>query len=247
MSYVQVTDEEVRRRGKLWGIAAAVAVVLNLLILGWLLWMICDWCAVCTLPVGILIARYAKRDLGLSSSGAGSWLKSKFIPICSGFWLQRAKRVPLHKRRREVDVAVAAVVTLLLIASWIAYRDSRPASPLGTSALQRSNAIEQQVPFVPAKRVSGSGTSEQQVPFVPAKQVLANSTSKSQTGGRRVRLGDNQVEYIGDDVTVHYFTPKHSVAPQQPVGSPAQPVDRFGSATPQALVPGRDGLPPVRF
>jgi hypothetical protein len=237
----------------------------------------CKWCAVCTLPVGILIAIYAKRDLGLSSSGTGSWLKNRFIPTCAGFWLQlknggirvhcseslqrllasafmvqesgmdtqsvaaigefpaqptgttikltqRAKRVPLHKRHRKATVAVAAVVAVLVIASWIAYRDSRSASPLGTSALQRSNAIKQQVPSVPAKRVLANRPSEQQVPSVPAKRVSAKSTSKP--ARQRMRVGDNQVEYIGDDVTVHYFTPKHAVAAPQTVGSAGQPADR---------------------
>jgi len=279
MSYLPVTDEQVRRRGKLWSVVAAVAIVLNLVILGWLLWVFCKWCTVCTLIVGILIARYAKRDLGLFTSGAGFWLRTKFIPTCSGFWLklkkggitvhspestprlfasaflvqdsgtdsqslsaigelplqptetatlitQHAKRIPVHDRPWKAHVVVAAVVTVLVIGSWIAYRDSRPASPLGTSALQRSNAIGQQVPFVPAKRVLVNSTSEQQVPFVPPKRVLANSPSKPQTARRRVRLGDNQVEYIGDDVTVHYFTPKHPVAPPEPVGSAAQRVDR---------------------
>jgi hypothetical protein len=33
MSYLPVTDEQVRRRGKLWSVVAAVAIVLNLVIL----------------------------------------------------------------------------------------------------------------------------------------------------------------------------------------------------------------------
>jgi hypothetical protein len=105
---------------------------------------------------------------------------------------QRAKRVPLHKRHWKTAVAVAAV---LVIVGWIVCRGRRPASPLGAAALQRSNAIEQQVPFVPAKLVS------------------ANSPSTAQTVRRRVRAGESQVDYIGEDVTVRYFTPKHALRP----------------------------------
>jgi hypothetical protein len=107
------------------------------------------------------------------------------------------------------------------------------------------------------------------MPFVPAKRVLANSTSKPQTalGLKKeekkavrtmkhwVRVGNNEldyvtqdvtvryftpkhapqrvldrnnrVRYISEDVTVRYFTPKHVVAlPPRPVGSAAQLVDR---------------------
>jgi hypothetical protein len=41
-----------------------------------------------------------------------------------------------------------------------------------------------------------------------------------------VRVRNNQIHYISEDVTVRYFTPKHAVAPPQPAGSAAQPVDR---------------------
>src|SRR6266849_4167966 len=74
--------------------------------------------------------------------------------------LKRAKCVPWYKGRWETAVGVAAV---LVIACWICFRDRRPASPLGVSGLQGSNAARQQMPFAPAKR------------------VLANSTSKPQT------------------------------------------------------------------
>jgi hypothetical protein len=104
----------------------------------------------------------------------------------------RVKREPWHRRRWKAAAAVAAIV---VIASWIVCRDRRPASPLGALALPRSNATEQQVPFVPAKRVS------------------ANGTSTAQTVRRRVRVGNYQVEYIGEDVTVRYFTPKYSPQP----------------------------------
>src|SRR5450759_2797721 len=64
--------------------------------------------------------------------------------------LKRAKCVPWYKGRWETAVGVAA---MLVIACWIGFRDRRPASPLGVSGLQGSNAPRQQMPFAPAKRV----------------------------------------------------------------------------------------------
>jgi len=144
---------------------------------------------------------------------------------------QRAKRVPLYRCRWKTAVAV-----VLVIASWIVWRDRRPASPFGPSALQRSNAIEQQVPFVPAKLVSANSTS---TPQIGRRRVRVGSYQVKYIGEdvtvryftpkpapQRVRVTNNQVHYIGEDVTVRYFTPKHAAAPPQPVGSAAHPVDR---------------------
>jgi hypothetical protein len=158
---------------------------------------------------------------------------------------QQAKRVPLYKRRWKTAVAVAAV---LVLASWIAHKDRRSASPLGASAVQRSNANEQQVPLVPAKRRSANSTSKPQTALVLMGETRKAARAMPQwvrVGNneldyvaqdvtvrdftpkpppRRVRVGENHVEYIRKDVTVRYFTPKHEAAP--PIRSAARPVDR---------------------
>ena len=132
---------------------------------------------------------------------------------------QRLKRVRLH--RPWWKVAGAAVVTALVIACWIAYSDRRPASPLGASAPQRSNAFEQQVPFVPAKPVPANSTSKPQTAPVATQETRAARTTL-----QRVRVGENEVD-IGEDVTVRYFAPKPAVVPPTgPVPSAAQPADR---------------------
>jgi hypothetical protein len=115
--------------------------------------------------------------------------------------MQRAKDVTLHKRRRKV--AVAAVTTVLVLACWIAYTGRRPASPVGFSALPRSTAVEQQVPSQPAKGIPTKGTFKVQPEPVPVKEARPARTTL-----RRVREGENEVVYIGDDVIVRYFTPK---------------------------------------
>jgi hypothetical protein len=160
--------------------------------------------------------------------------------------IQRAKRVPWHKVRW--NVALAAVVTVFAIALWVAYSGRGPASPLGSPALERSTLIEKQVRFQAAKAMPGSarGASAVRPLPVPGKEV-----QPAKTGLRRVRVGENEVDYVGedvtiryftskpaprrrvresqvayfgDDVTVYYFRPKPAVMP--PVGRVAQPVGR---------------------
>jgi GAF domain len=133
---------------------------------------------------------------------------------------QGAKRLPLHKRWWKP--AVAAMVTLLLMAGWIAYTTRGPVSPVASSALPRSNAIEQQMSFAPAKLVPAHSTSERETAPVP-KQEKKNSAAR--TTPQRLRGWGNQVDYIAEDVTVRYFTPKPVAAPHfQPAASAAQPV-----------------------
>ncbi len=114
----------------------------------------------------------------------------------------RPKRVPSRMRLWKV-VDRAAVVTVLVTASWIAYSYRFPASPLGASERRRSNAIKQQVPFVPQKLVSANkDASKPQTASNPMEQMRARRTPQ------RVRIGDDEVNDISEDVTVRYFSPK---------------------------------------
>jgi len=164
--------------------------------------------------------------------------------------LKRAKCVPWYKGRWETAVGVAVV--LLVIACWIGFRDRRPASPLGVSGLQGSNAPRGQMPFGPAKRVLANSTSKPQTALglEPGKRKTPRSMPQP-----RVLDSNIRVRYISDDVTVRYFTPNPSpqqvldrnirvryisddvtvryftlnpavVPPPSPAGSPAQPVIR---------------------
>ncbi len=117
--------------------------------------------------------------------------------------MQRAKDVTWHKHRR--NLALAAVLTVLGLACWIVYRGRGPASPSESSGLPRSTAIGQQVRPQAAKTMLAKGTS---APRTGVKQARPARTTL-----RRVRVGENEVDYIGDDVTVRYFT--HRPAPQR--------------------------------
>jgi len=161
--------------------------------------------------------------------------------------LKRAKHVPWYRGRWETAVGVAAV---LLVASWVGFRDRRPASPLGVSGLKGSNALEQQVTFAPAKRVLAHGTPKLQT--APDLEVGLGKSSRSVRQGvldRNIRvryISDDvtvryftpkpppqrvldrniQVRYISDDVTVRYFSPKPGGATPSPTGSPANTISR---------------------
>jgi hypothetical protein len=127
---------------------------------------------------------------------------------------QAAKRLLLHQYRWKP----AAVVIVLVMAGWIAYTRRGPASPVSTSALPRSNAIEQQVPFAPAKLAANS-TSKPQT----AQDATQRKKKVPRTTSQRLRVW-RDVDYIAEDVTVRYVTLKPTVAPQKrPMGSAVQP------------------------
>jgi hypothetical protein len=114
---------------------------------------------------------------------------------------QRVKRVPLHKLRW--NVAVTGVVTALVItACWIAY-DRRPASPASTPSLQRSNAVQQQIPFVPAKPAPSNRASKAQTAVGGAEEAKSPSSAF-----KRVRVGPNEIDYVAEDVSIRHFTTK---------------------------------------
>jgi hypothetical protein len=115
--------------------------------------------------------------------------------------VQRAKEVASHKFRW--NVALAAVATVFGLTFWIADSDRGPASPLRSSDPPRSTE-RQQVPFEAMKPTpveAASGTSKGRAAPSPVKEERPASTRV-----RRVRAGQNEVDYIGDDVTVRHFT-----------------------------------------
>ncbi|HEV2715332.1 MAG TPA: GAF domain-containing protein [Terriglobales bacterium] len=112
----------------------------------------------------------------------------------------------------------AAAVVVLVMAGWIAYTHRGPVSPVSTSALPESNAIEQQAPFAPAKLTANSTSKPQTAPVATqAKKKAARTTPQ------RLRVW-RDVDYIAADVTVRYVTLKPAVAPQKrPMSSTVQP------------------------
>jgi hypothetical protein len=105
-------------------------------------------------------------------------------------------------------LALAAVATALGLTCWIAYSGHRPVSPSESSALPTSTAIDQQARSKTAEELPAKTTSAVQPAPVPVKEAKA-----ARPKIRRVQVGKNEVDYIGEDVTVRYFT--YKPAPQR--------------------------------
>jgi len=118
----------------------------------------------------------------------------------------RAKEVTSYKP--PWNVSLAAVATLLALILWIGHGRG-PASPLKSSAPSSappgSTAIEPLDRFEPAKTVPTDRASQEQdmTATVPVQKA-----GLVRTAARRARVGENEVDYIGDDVTVRHFTYK---------------------------------------
>jgi len=119
--------------------------------------------------------------------------------------MQPRNRVPWHKRLWNGDLA--AVVTVLVLACWIAYGDRHPGLLLGSLELQRMGNIEEQVPLRPAKTAHSENTPR----FQTTPIVVGDARTATLLHGVVVVT---KVVHIGDDVTVRYFTPKPALHPE---------------------------------
>lgn len=111
--------------------------------------------------------------------------------------------------RLRPAMAMAAVTSTLLMAALLSYAHRRPASPVPLSVLQRSNVVEQKVPFGPAVVPAATlGVPVLPAAASPAEMPAAIPVSDKgdfQSDFRRVRVGRHEVDYVSDDVTVRHF------------------------------------------
>jgi hypothetical protein len=100
--------------------------------------------------------------------------------------------------------APALVAVVLASTVLIAYRNHRVAETLESAAAPSASAVDQQS-ILPKP---SPGKPETTPPLV--------SQAKPVTAMKRVRVGPNEVEYIGEDVTVRTFTDKRAAKRSQP-------------------------------
>jgi hypothetical protein len=169
------------------------------------------------------------RNFGLTSFASGFAQQTKtlglprwrrnFTPatVVSGF-TQRAQNLNWSNLWRcSAPAAVMAVV--LTFTFLMVYKPFHPAKMVGSSALPGANgkAIERRSsiskPF-PGKPAPAETSSASPKPIGLATKRL-----------RRVRMGPNEVEYIGDDVTVRRFTDRRST---QRSGQPNNRIAHIG-------------------
>jgi hypothetical protein len=102
---------------------------------------------------------------------------------------------PLH------SLALSAVIIGLGLTFWMTHGSRGPASPWETSAPSRSTAVNTFQPDVlPVDKTSN-------VPSVsaPVLSIPVNKARLPTRRARRMRVGNTEVDYIGDDVTVRHF------------------------------------------
>jgi hypothetical protein len=121
--------------------------------------------------------------------------------------VQQAKEVTWHTP--PLSATLAAVATVLMLAFWIGSGGGRgPVSSLGSSASSESAAARRQGSLQPKNATLAEGTSNGQFASVSVKEPRP-----ARTKVRRVRAGQSEVDYIGDDVTVRHFS--YKAAPQR--------------------------------
>jgi hypothetical protein len=91
----------------------------------------------------------------------------------------------LHELRWNV-VATGVVTALVIAACWVPDGD-RPASPAGTPSVQRSNVIQQQIPFVPPNSARSNRASKAQTAVGEAEEAKSPSSAFKQLRGRAER------------------------------------------------------------
>ena len=126
---------------------------------------------------------------------------------------QRARHLRWSNRRRNSVLATFAVVLMFTI--WLASRHRGPAMPLESSTVPGSPATIQHALLpkpLPATRLAAP-----QAMSAPSTEALSNSPEAmpKRSALRRIRVGQNEVDYIGDDVTVRLFTDKPAVKRNQ--------------------------------
>jgi len=114
-----------------------------------------------------------------------------------------AVHVPYYKRW--------VAVTVLVLAAWVAFRDHRPAPAAPTSAVATAKAVAQpsSSPSAASTAVPEKASAIPALALVPAGDVAAKP--------RWVRVGNDELDYVGQDVTVRYFgvKPAAQLAPAQ--------------------------------
>jgi hypothetical protein len=110
-------------------------------------------------------------------------------------------RVPYYKRW--------VALTVVVLATWVAFRDHRPAPAAPTSAVATAKVVAQ-----PSSSPSAASTPvPAKASAIPPLAVVPPVAAKP----RWVRVGNDELDYVGQEVTVRYFgvKPAAQLAPAQ--------------------------------
>ena len=148
--------------------------------------------------------------------GAGAAIaESRNLPpgrACSAAAIvtHRAKRFPSRLRMGKI-ADLAAVIIVFVTASWIAFSDGRPVLPTeAVVAPQRSNNGTQQGPTEVGSARKDVSTPQTTSVLMKGVRIAARSTP------RRAKVGEYEIDYISEDVTVRHFTSKPALQQTPP-------------------------------
>lgn len=129
---------------------------------------------------------------------------------------QRARHLAGPNRRRSLGLAVAV---LLAVTGFFAYRGRGPAKSLGSSTLRNSSTTDPQARL--PKPLPSKGASAPQTTAGPSQEARPTGTAL-----KRVRVGPNEVVYIGQDVTIRIFNDRPAIKRSR---APAARVSHYGN------------------
>ncbi|HEV2117438.1 MAG TPA: hypothetical protein VGR48_15510 [Terriglobales bacterium] len=157
-------------------------------------------------------AEQAAQALEAAATPEGEAVPVEFQAVpAESFAAETIPVVRFSRPRRDQlrpAMALAGVTSVLLMAVLVGYAHRRPASPLPLSVLQRSNAVEQKVPFGPAVIPAAARVA------MPLTQTTAEALPEAaplpgrhsfRSDFRRVQVDGHEVDYVADDVTVRHF------------------------------------------
>jgi hypothetical protein len=123
-------------------------------------------------------------------------------PASEPSWSPPGRRISLAKRWKSI-VSIAAA---LWVVGWGINLAIQPTRSVGASDSQKLSVPQQQPSLATEKPAAYVSTS-------PAATVPDAATLPARS--KWVRIGNNELDYVTDDVTVRYFTPKHAARPVQ--------------------------------
>jgi hypothetical protein len=133
--------------------------------------------------------------------------------LAAGVISVRVKRVPPRMPRWSVDLA--AVVTVLGIIGGMAYNDQRSASePRASNALQRHSSFLAEKPKAHKSAYKWIRVGQNEIDYIAEDVTIRYFDHEPASPG--IGVGYKEVNF-GEDVTVRYFAPKNSGAPEKPV------------------------------
>ncbi len=96
------------------------------------------------------------------------------------------------------NVAAAGLVAVLVMVGWLASHHRSGSPGVNASSLQKSSAAEQQPSAKPS--LASNATSD-------AETLAGGTANRKAARFKRVRVGQNEIDYVAEDVTIRHFTP----------------------------------------